>query len=702
LSNQDIQSIIIDIKKKVKHKKTKFDDLMNFIVSELSKQKENIDTKTLDLISENIESNYYSKEEIKSTLENKINNINSFKSIPVSHIGDTRFNFESLLNSMEQNKDLIALGDKTFNFSKNHLNFLRKIFYLQTTQNYLSALRWYITDDLVTKQNKFNTSTENSIKKILSLIHEIKMEHDILIRELKDYARVSEQWIQTDQAKIRELELKTNELASLQSQESNQEKFFEDNLMSSFMLKKILDIEQIVKKSLVEDIGLDLKENDILYFLHIPKAAGTSFISVLDNYFDLNRICKLHDWEEMLTNMPKDISKLNLFRGHFGYGIHHILQQKPVYITMLREPISRTISDFQQSTRTKKMGVEKPFFKNSELSKLVTSSETKWRFTNNQTRHIVIDLEPSFLQNSSDKDKIDSFSRFLEPSFKHPKFSDEKLLEIAKQRISEFAFVGIAEKFEESLMLLCYIFGWKPLRIVPQLNVLPTKIIQKNISTNTFEAIKECTKIDSELYNFALRQFDERFSYMVQILMQKYYTPDLSNLSFKELLYSLLERNYLDRYWKSKPTVSSINYDFSQPLLGSGWYLRELDPDDNIFRWTGPGTESVIDLPKLEGKNFKIQFRVVSYSLPEILDSLTLKINDVPIKLKTKNKDLTKKQVIFEGEIPNDALETPRNFIQIKFEVNKTTSLKKINADSNDTRKLGIGIEWIKIINQLK
>ena len=33
-----------------------------------------------------------------------------------------------------------------------------------------------------------------------------------------------------------------------------------------------------------------LKENDILYFLHIQKTAGTTIMNILDSYFDLDSI----------------------------------------------------------------------------------------------------------------------------------------------------------------------------------------------------------------------------------------------------------------------------------------------------------------------------------------------------------------------------------------------------------------------------
>jgi len=41
----------------------------------------------------------------------------------------------------------------------------------------------------------------------------------------------------------------------------------------------------------------NLQENDILYFLHIPKTAGTSVISIIDSHFDRKKVLGIHAWK---------------------------------------------------------------------------------------------------------------------------------------------------------------------------------------------------------------------------------------------------------------------------------------------------------------------------------------------------------------------------------------------------------------------
>ena len=77
----------------------------------------------------------------------------------------------------------------------------------------------------------------------------------------------------------------------------------------------------------------------LIYFLHIPKTAGTTFTAVLDNAFsDLkkleaqtwNRVPSLDDFEERLKS-GKLLHSYEYIRGHFGYGMAYT--RMPQWIT---------------------------------------------------------------------------------------------------------------------------------------------------------------------------------------------------------------------------------------------------------------------------------------------------------------------------------------------------------------------------------
>jgi len=443
-----------------------------------------------------------------------------------------------------------------------------------------------------------------------------------------------------------------------------------------------------------QNLGYRLKDEDILYFLHIPKTAGTTLITILDNQFDFDSIYQKHDWEQVLPNLPKDFSKCKLIRGHFGYGVYRILPRKPVYITFLRDPVEQTISDYEQSVRVPYVKNEtiRQTFQNVNLAEIINDPNKKWRFTNNQTRWIALDLDPLSLTNSLDPISIEGFARLILPEFRSSSFPDDKSLEIAKQRLSEFAFVGLTERFEDSLYLLCYTFGWRPIQNVLKQNVAPDRMHRDDLSKETIDAIKKCTKQDTELYNYAQQLFEDRFSQMVKELKEKYYEPRFANMPFHEMMYELLEKHYEQRFGELEK-VHFIEYNFRKKMYGSGWYAREFLSDGTVFRWTGPDTVSTIDFP-LARNDYRIQFCVVMCLASDIQDSLQFRVNETPIDLKVLQQE---GKTVFEGMIPKSALDSEKKFTRLTFQVNRTINPKSINPDSSDTRMLGLAFEWIKI-----
>ena len=61
----------------------------------------------------------------------------------------------------------------------------------------------------------------------------------------------------------------------------------------------------------------------------------------------------------------------------------------------------------------------------------------------------------------------------------------------------------------------------------------------------------------------------------------------------------MLQKHYEKGLEESKlTTINTLDYDFRPKMSGSGWYYREIIKESgDVFRWTGPETESTIDFP---------------------------------------------------------------------------------------------------------
>jgi len=455
-----------------------------------------------------------------------------------------------------------------------------------------------------------------------------------------------------------------------------------------------------------KSIEYQLKDDDILYFLHIPKTAGTTFSYILDSYFDLDSICPEKLWNKLYQNNRKNLSKFRLIRGHFGYGIYRILPKRPLYLTILRDPVEQQISRFFRSKYNPPPNAKSiPSENFSDVIKRMQASEKNHNY---YTRYIAIDIDVFPIIEKLDP-KLLKYFRYLKLINNEKNFDEDELLKIAKKRISEFTFLGLVEKIEESLFLLYYTFGWLPISSPWKLNPAkknlpkdsPKRPKREELEDETIQEIKNIRKKDLELYQYATQLFDNRYTEMVKDLKEKYYTQSLEKLSFKDAMYEMLKKHYEDRFNKSDVSqLTSINYDFSSKLSGTGWYWREFIPENNrVFRWTGPVTDSTIDFPLITNHDLLIQISIFKGITPEILNSFRLKVNDQFIDL--KKLDEKDEQTLFEGLISKHILQNKNKFTRFSFLVNRTINPHSLNNSDNTNRELGIALDGIKITPQV-
>jgi len=292
-----------------------------------------------------------------------------------------------------------------------------------------------------------------------------------------------------------------------------------------------------------------LKNDDILYFLHIPKAAGMTFASIVEEHFDHESIFPGNLWDQLMPKLPINFSKYRLIRGHFGYGIRQLFPKKPVYVTMLRNPIERCISWYEFTcNEAEKYGDVRTFSfdKTYTLSEVIINEIHKRKrpeFKNFQTRLLSKDLPPSFSNIKPNKQHHESLKQSWSSS---PVDSSD--LEIAKQHLSEFPFFGLAERFEDSILLLCYTFCWRPIRKIVKRNITENRHTAEYFPKETIDTLVNLNKLDANLYNFAQELFENCFNKMIAELKEKYYEPRFEGMQFKQMIHEMLEKHYEENY----------------------------------------------------------------------------------------------------------------------------------------------------------
>ena len=226
----------------------------------------------------------------------------------------------------------------------------------------------------------------------------------------------------------------------------------------------------------------------ILISIHIYKTAGTTFYSIIDRIFKRNEIINaniigLEKCEEDLkNNRLENKESIKMIHGHFPFGWHRYFSNRVQYISFLREPCSRVVSDY---------------FYNREFSK-----------GHNHSLASKMTLE-EYVNCDKILDMDNGQTRYLAGDYTTPfGLCTEEMLASAKSNIdSMFLFVGLTEKFDESLVLINHYLGWKRIYYTSK-NV--TKDKSQVLTNQQKEIIKQRNKFDEELYQYVSAQFEER------------------------------------------------------------------------------------------------------------------------------------------------------------------------------------------------
>ncbi|MBD2088484.1 sulfotransferase family 2 domain-containing protein [Microcoleus sp. FACHB-1515] len=423
----------------------------------------------------------------------------------------------------------------------------------------------------------------------------------------------------------------------------------------------------------------NLKPEDVMYFCHIPKTAGMTFRTIVEDYFSCKDVCPATLNAHIAKFSQEQLETYRLFRGHLVFvDLPGMLPQRNfVNVTMLRDPIARVISHYEYIRRT-------PGDPHHEAVMSMTLEEFSQKLTVGKVGK-----------------NIQTFYIAKTQQFHLEKLSPQEVLEIAKEGIDRYAFAGILERFQDSLFLLSYIFGWKPILNQRKENASAKQTTYNGLPQSTIDCIRENSLLDIELYEYAEEIFNQRFDQMCADLKKKYGQEkygDRSDAHTPEVLQSWLEKHYEQRYAEQQlPETDSFDYSFCDPLWGAGWQRRECPPDAPAYRWTGPGTVSTLDLPVKANEDLLLEFRLIcnTATAPDILESLTVKVNDQAISYRSLYADETMK--LCRGWVPRSHVAVDRPFQQITFTVDRVTTLTAVDPRNPDKRKVGVALNLIQL-----
>lgn len=187
-------------------------------------------------------------------------------------------------------------------------------------------------------------------------------------------------------------------------------------------------------------------------FVHIPKTAGSTLRTLITENYSSNEVLSIYgDEQKVLSAATGNVGKLESFgliQGHIPYGIHRMLGLRDaMYFTFMRDPVDRFLSDVA-------MGVRHPSHGFHQILAAPNLS---------QEERLLKALSLTYYQNS--------ITQYMSGAFFTQTISFP-LLNSAIDNLWKCDFVGLAEEFSSSLLIMAKKLGWK--KVIPKIsNVRP-------------------------------------------------------------------------------------------------------------------------------------------------------------------------------------------------------------------------------------
>jgi hypothetical protein len=241
-----------------------------------------------------------------------------------------------------------------------------------------------------------------------------------------------------------------------------------------------------------------------IYFLHIPKTGGLSVRQWVLQQVEASQACQEVLLEGLFRVPSADLQRYALFSGHFHGYLHGLLDTKPRVVTVLRDPLSRTISHYNHIRRVEN-DPERHRVMSQSFDAFVADPENRRLIENFQARHLARPRQS--LERLAAGMTDEAFARFelcQRADAASLQLSPDELLHTATETIERSEVIGTTDGLHGFLVRCAKAFGWpepSP-NDVPRVN-LGVMAEGFSISDETKARLHEMTAIDQVLYDRA-------------------------------------------------------------------------------------------------------------------------------------------------------------------------------------------------------
>lgn len=298
-----------------------------------------------------------------------------------------------------------------------------------------------------------------------------------------------------------------------------------------------------------------------LIFLHIPKTGGVTLQSIIRKQFlrgpllevgvVKGKVC----YEKFDQMCEKGQIECQVLMGHLQFGVGRFLTLPAKYITMLRDPVNRYISQYYDILKKKRYPCNK-FLRRKVIADF------------NDYSHLQGKSIEYFVRSNIGDEYANLQTRYL-CSIDNKTFVNRDFLEIAKKNLKyKIECFGLLERFDESMLLLKKFLGLKNIYYIKKNVTTERMIVAPELSSKTVELIKEKNRYDIELYSFAQELFEEKINnYGTDFL------NDLKNYRLLNKLYKYVMYPSNSIHYKLRRRVATLKNPTKLIKFRKGFYI---------------------------------------------------------------------------------------------------------------------------------
>lgn len=250
-------------------------------------------------------------------------------------------------------------------------------------------------------------------------------------------------------------------------------------------------------------------ERPALLFIHLQKTGGTSLDAMLGQHFASDRRCPVREDKLHLLTVA-ELGGYDFFSGHFDRSALDFIPRSDVKtVALFREPKARLVSFY----RFLKSHPARDEFAGDVLIRIADESTIEEFFERPEPRSFAAVYNHYLIAMGS------SFSWFDRNRTSLSEESLRQSMDEAQRQIRALTALGITERFDQSVELICKVLNFpRPASVraihvtdeFPEFDPRFKRVDPVVMTPRLADALEELTVYDTQLYQLALAEFERR------------------------------------------------------------------------------------------------------------------------------------------------------------------------------------------------